>query len=61
MPELEECTGYKYIQETAYHRDSIKELVRPAIAQVETFKKYPDAKKIELPRTWTLKEARITP
>ena len=61
MPELEECTGYKYIQETAYHRDSIKEMVRPAIAQVETFKKYPNTEKIELPRTWTLKEARITP
>ncbi len=61
MPELEGCTGYKYINETAYHRDTIKETLRPAIAQVDTFKQYPDAEKIELPRNWTLKEARITP
>ena len=61
MPELEECTGYKYIKATEYRRETIKEMVRPAIAQVDTFKKYPDAEKIELPRTWTLKEARITP
>lgn len=61
MPELEECTGYQYLRETAYNRESIKQFKRPAIAQVETFKKYPDAVKIELPRTWKLKEARITP
>jgi len=61
MPELEECTGYKYIKDTKYRRETIKEMVRPAIAEVATFKKYPDAEKIELPRTWTLKEARITP
>jgi SagB-type dehydrogenase family enzyme len=61
MPELEECTGYKYIKETVYKRDSIKRMVRPAIAEVSTFKKYPDAERIELPRDWTLKEARISP
>ncbi len=61
MPELEELSGYKYIQETNYHRDTIKEMVRPAIAQIDSFKKYPKAQKVELPRNWTLKEARITP
>ena len=61
MPELEECTGYKYVKESEYHRETIKEMVRPAIAQVDTFKKCPDTERIELPRTWTLKEARITP
>lgn len=61
MPELKQCTGYQYLRDTAYNRETIKQVKRPAIAQVETFKKYPDAKKIELPRTWTLKEARITP
>jgi len=61
MPELEECTGYKYIQETGYRRDTIKQMVRPAIAEVSTFKKYPDAEKVELPRNWSLKEARVTP
>lgn len=61
MPELGECTGFKYIKETGYRRDTIKQMVRPAIAEVSTFKKYPDAEKVELPRSWTLKEARITP
>jgi SagB-type dehydrogenase family enzyme len=61
MPDLETCTGYQYLRETAYDRKTIKQVKRPAIAQVDTFKKYPDAKKIELPRKWDLKEARITP
>lgn len=61
MPELGECTGYKYIKETEYKRDTIKQMVRPAIAEAAIFKKYPDAEKVELPRSWTLKEARITP
>lgn len=61
MPELEDCSGYKYLRETAYDRKTIKQIKRPAIAQVDTFKKYPDAEKVELPRNWTLSEARITP
>jgi SagB-type dehydrogenase family enzyme len=61
MPELSDCTGYKYIRETAYNRETIKGITRPAIAQVDTFKKYPDAEKIKLPTDWRLKEARITP
>ena len=61
MPDLEECSGYQYIKETAYNRDTIKQLVRPAIAEVKTYKQYPNAEKIALPRSWTLKEARITP
>ena len=61
MPELEECSGFQYIQDTAYARDTIKGIVRPAIAEVKTFKEYPKEKKISLPRSWTLKEARITP
>jgi SagB-type dehydrogenase family enzyme len=61
MPELEACTGYQYLRETVYDRKTIKQVKRPAIAQVDTFKKYPDAKKVELPRNWNLKEARITP
>ncbi len=61
MPELEECTGYQYLRETAYNRKTIKTIKRLAIAQVETFKEYPEAEKVELPRTWQLTEARITP
>ena len=61
MPKLGECTGYKYIQETGYRRDTIKKMMRPAIAETGIFKKYPDADKVELPRSWSLKEARIIP
>jgi len=45
MPELEACTGYKYLRETAYDRKTIKQAQRPAIAEAKTFKSYPDAKK----------------
>jgi hypothetical protein len=34
---------------------------RPAIAAVETFKHYPHAGKIPLPRTWILAEDHLTP
>ena len=61
MPELEECSGFKYLKETRYDRDSVKSLQRPAIAEVDTFKTYPDTEKIPLPRDWELREARITP
>ncbi len=61
MPELETCSGYKYLIETAYDRETIKNMERPAIAQIDTFKRYPETEKIELPRSWKLKEARIVP
>lgn len=60
MPELSDCSGYKYLRESAYERETIRKIKRPAIAEVDTFKKYPDAEKIQLPTDWTLKEARIT-
>ncbi|MBU1137591.1 MAG: SagB/ThcOx family dehydrogenase [Proteobacteria bacterium] len=61
MPELEECSGYNYLKETAYDRATVKTIKRPAIAQAATFKAYPEAAKVELPRIWQLAEARITP
>jgi SagB-type dehydrogenase family enzyme len=61
MPELSDCSGYKYLRDSAYNRETIRQIKRPAIAQVDTFKRYPDAEKIKLPTDWTLKEARITP
>jgi len=61
MPDLSECSGYKYLRESAYDRKTIRHIKRPAIAQVDTFKRYPDAETIKLPTNWTLKEARITP
>ncbi|MCF8056129.1 MAG: SagB/ThcOx family dehydrogenase [Desulfocapsa sp.] len=61
MPELRNCTGYAYLRETVHDRERIKGLRRPAIAQVDTFKKYPEAEKVELPRQWQLKEENISP
>ncbi len=61
MPELPDCSGYKYLRESAYDRKTIRGMPRPAIAETEPFKRYPDAEKIPLPTNWTLKEARITP
>ncbi len=60
MPELEECSGIRYLRESAYDRKTIKQITRPAIAQVKTFKEYPDAPKIELHRTWELSQSKIT-
>jgi SagB-type dehydrogenase family enzyme len=61
MPELDTCTGYQYLRETAYHRKTIMQVKRPDIAQGDMIKKYPDAKKVALPRKWDLEEARIIP
>jgi SagB-type dehydrogenase family enzyme len=61
MPELRNCTGYTYLRETAHDRKKIKEFRRPVIAQVETFKKYPQAEKVALPRQWHLNEEKISP
>jgi len=61
MPELSDCLGYKYLRDSVYDRETIRQIKRPAIAQVDTFKCYPDAEKIKLPTDWTLQEARITP
>ena len=61
MPELQGCSGYTYLRETAHDREAIKSFRRPAIAREETFKKYPDAEKVALPRQWQLTEEKITP
>jgi len=61
MPDLSDCSGYKYIRESVYDRKTIKQIKRPAIAEVDTFKHYPDAEKIKLPTDWKLSEARLTP
>lgn len=60
MPELKETKGFQYLKNSRFDRLSIHNRQRPAIAQVETFKRYPHASKIPLPRTWTLNEERIT-
>ena len=60
MPELFNCTGYAYLRETFHDREKIKEFRRPAITQVETYKKYPEAEKVELPRKWQLEEENIS-
>ncbi len=44
-----------------FDRLSIETRHKPAIAKVETFKSYPQAQKISLPRTWSLAEEHLTP
>jgi len=61
MPDLDECTGYTYLRETFHDREATERFRRPAIAQVETFKKYPEAEKVALPRHWQLTEEKLVP
>ncbi|MEK6202276.1 MAG: nitroreductase family protein [Desulfobulbaceae bacterium] len=61
MPELKETNGFQYLENSRFDRISIQNRHRPAIAEVETFKRYPHAVKIPLPRTWTLDEEQLTP
>ncbi|MBA3005958.1 MAG: SagB/ThcOx family dehydrogenase [Proteobacteria bacterium] len=60
MPELKETKGFQYLENSRFDRTSIQNQQRPAIARVETFKRYPPASRIPLPRTWSLDEERIT-
>ncbi|MFZ5775017.1 MAG: SagB/ThcOx family dehydrogenase [Thermodesulfobacteriota bacterium] len=52
MPELHESLGFRYLQESKFHRGDERMRLRPAIAETETFKTYPEAATVELPRTW---------
>ena len=47
--------------ETALSRQGIRHYKRPEISPVATFKNYPAAPRVVLPRNWTLKEARLSP
>ncbi|MDD3814707.1 MAG: SagB/ThcOx family dehydrogenase [Desulfocapsaceae bacterium] len=60
MPELKETRGFQYLENSRFDRTSIQNLQRPAIARVETFKRYSPITSIPLPRTWSLDEERIT-
>jgi len=61
MPELKETRGVQYLENSRFDRTSIQHRHRPAIAQVETFKRYPHAEKFPLPRSWSLDEERLPP
>jgi SagB-type dehydrogenase family enzyme len=61
MPELKECSGFQYLKGTRFDRRTIQERHRPFIAEVETFKRYPRAGKVALPRTWQLTEEHLSP
>lgn len=61
MPELKETRGFQYLQETWFDRLSIQSRQRPAIAEVDTFKRYPKAASIPLPRNWALDEGHLFP
>jgi SagB-type dehydrogenase family enzyme len=61
MPELKGTKGFQYLEGSRFDRLSIEKRHRPAIAEVEPFKRYPQAGKIPLPRTWILAEDHLTP
>ncbi len=61
MPELKECSGFQYLKDTRFDRRTIQDRHRPFIAEVETFKHYPQAGKVALPRTWQLTEEHLSP
>ncbi|MGV1097880.1 SagB/ThcOx family dehydrogenase [Thiovibrio sp. JS02] len=52
MPELRDSLGHRYFQETKLARDGMRSQLRSSIQETETFKTYPEAEKILLPRTW---------
>ena len=59
---LHESQAMQYFRNTAFDRTTIKTLKKPEIYPEGTFKTYPEAPKIMLPRTsWKLQEARIIP
>lgn len=53
--------GIQYIRETKFDRQTINQKQKLQSIDVAPFKRYPDAEKIDLIRTWDLFEARITP
>lgn len=59
---LHESLAIQYFHNTAFDRTTIKTLKKPEISPEATFKTYPEARKIILPRaSWKLQEARIIP
>lgn len=52
MPELCDCLGFRYLQESKFHREDEGMRLRPAIADTEVFKTYSGAAIVELPRIW---------
>lgn len=61
MPKLSQLKSAKFMTETRLSRADIRHYKRPEIAPVATFKRYPSAPRVELPRNWELKEARLSP
>lgn len=49
------------MSDTQLSRRDIRHHKRPEISTVATFKRYPNAPRVPLPREWPLKEARISP
>ena len=59
MPDLQKTAGYRYLQETKFSRENIREKVRPHITPAPSFKEYPEAEKIDLPRNFDKPEANL--
>ena len=52
MDDLKQTLGYKYLQDTKFDPQSLRQQSRPEIYPTEPFKRYPDAQKIVLPTDW---------
>lgn len=60
MPELKNTSGFHYLQSSRLDRNAMAGRRKHAIAEVPTFKTYPQAPQITLPRTWDLGEERLS-
>ena len=58
---MKETKGFQYLEGSRFDRLSIETRHKPAIAKVEPFKRYPQADKIPLPRSWILAEEHLIP
>jgi len=61
VPKLQQLKSLQFMAETQLSRKDIRHYKRPEIVPVATFKNYPSAPRVPLPRNWALKEARISP
>jgi SagB-type dehydrogenase family enzyme len=59
MPELRSSLGYLYLQETKLRRETIGTRPKPRILTAEPFKRYPQAEKVLLPRSWDGEETNL--
>lgn len=52
MPDLKRSSGFRYVADTKFKRETLGSRARPHIKSGATFKRFPEAKNLILPRTW---------